>query len=326
MSFFFVSWALLFQIVEGLGGRLLVLGEPQTTAGASFGGASGQATGVTLLEELAGLINTAAPFCAPPRPSWWARLLQACAVTAATDGLEVSLALQARARSELRRVEKSPQSQRPVQDPSKFPVSPPAHCRAAASATSRATSEPERRGSFLALLVRCSLAASYAIWRPFTFILRLPLPSLFPELSEDLGHAAAVSDMSATACTKCESVPHGDSFICGGKFAHYGSAWGAQNGKGASSYAYLRTNSGHLYQRCTLRQLIDDQQRAVAACAMRERCRKLALLKQEYQLLHQQASRALMDERGQLFPQVSSRAQCCSHKLRHLFHCMWLLA
>lgn len=290
-------------IVEGLGGRLLVLGEPQTIGGSSSGGTSGQATGVTPLEELAGLINAAAPFCAPPKPSRWARLLQAFAVTAATDGLEVPLALQTLARSELRRVGKSLRGPGSVQDWLKLPASPRAHCRAAASHTSRAASEAEQRSSLLALLFRCSLAACYAVWRPFTFVLRLSSPSLLPELSEDLGDAAAVPDMSASACTKCEPVLYGASFVGGGKHGDYGT-WDAQNGKGASSCAYLGANSGHFYQRCTLRQLIDDQQRAVAACAMRERCRKLALLKQEYQLLHQQASRSLTDERLQLFPQA----------------------
>ncbi|CDI75193.1 hypothetical protein, conserved [Eimeria praecox] len=62
-------------------------------------------------------------------------------------------------------------------------------------------------------------------------------------------------------------------------------------------------NSAELIVR-TLRQLIDDQQRSLAALAVREYRRKVALVQHEYQMSRQQASRALMDEHGQLFPQV----------------------
>ena len=151
----------------------------------------------------------------------------------------------------------------------------------------------ETRGiSFMALLIRCSIAAYYALCRPLALTTRrtsLPAGSS----TNRPGLTSAGPAGAAGGCSNCMLSLSNDEHNLG-------------NSK-ECTYGCARLVGRPLYQR-TLRQLIDDQQRAVAAFAVWERRRKAAMLQQEYQVLHQQASRALMDEHGQLFPHV---CLCC---------------
>lgn len=284
-------------IVEGLGGRLFVLGEPSFPAASPSGVTSGQtADGRTRLEELASLINATAPFCAPPKPSRWQGLLHLFAATATSEGLGTPTTLEAFAPWDISlEDEQSASKAASKRGPQAALGNSVADFPGANGGAVPTVCEELQRRSWLAFLIRCSLAACYAVCRPLTMAMRLPsLLVLMPP--GDTRGRDATSSRRVGGCIECSLSRNkeGD-FPCSGKGCSNGCSWIAH-----------RRGNGHICsrQQRTLRQFIDDQQRAVAAFAVRERGRKVALLHQEHQMLYQQASRALMDEHGQLFPQA----------------------
>lgn len=314
-----------------MGGRLLVLGESRHPAVSPPPDiTSGGTAGLTPLEELASLINAAAPFCAPPRPSRWRGLLQLFAATATPDGLGAPMAISAFERSDVQREgrqlkEKGRSTQGPLEGAKDAGINSPGSsivaCSAASDAGAHALYGAPHRDSLLALLVRCSLAACHVICRPLTLVSRLP--SLASTPSWRTGGVGPTQSISARGCSKCDFSPTGDDGLPSTrKECSYGCAWGEQSSRRGRGDVCLTANTSRPQR--TLRQLIDDQQRAVAAFAVRERCRKVALLQEEYQMLHQQASRALMDEHGQLFPQVGLLLSVCLHELQPLLLMMHL--
>lgn len=297
-------------IVEGLGGRLLVLGESRHPASPPPDATSGGT--LTTLEELANLINATAPFCAPPKPSRWHGLLQLFAATATPDGLGAPTAIPAFERSETRQGEgklnkKGGSAPGTLEGTDDAGANSPDSClavSAASDAGAQALYGQPHRGSLLALLLRCSLAACHVICRPLTLVTRLP-SSLASTPFWSTGAAGATQGLSARDSIKCDWGLIGDGGPSSSRktCCSYGCARKEPSRRGSGNVCRT-TNTARSRQQRTLRQLIDDQQRTMAAFAVRERCRKVALLQQECQMLRQQASRALMDEDGQLFPQA----------------------
>lgn len=286
-------------VIQGLGGRLLVLGEPSLPAASPPIATTGQTAGRSPLEELANLINAAAPFCAPPRRSRWEDLLQLFAAAAISDGLGPPTTIEPLTQGIVQWKEEDASTKT---GSSRSLRAGTGHVIADCPGSSEAeafTAYGQRR-SLSALLIRCSLAACQAICRPLTVVLRLPA-SLSWMPAGNTGSTNETSDVLVRGCSEC-GFRQKDGFLCTRKECSYG--WSSSvlsSGWGNGHVAQTRNPGSSRHQR-TLRQLIDDQQRAVAAFAVRERCSKVALVQQEHQVLHQQASRALMDEQGQLFP------------------------
>lgn len=286
-------------VIQGLGGRLLVLGEPSLPAASPPITSTGQTVGRSPLEELANLINATAPFCAPPRRSRWEDLLQLFAAAATSDGLGPPITIEPPTQGieQWREEDGSTKmgSSRSLRAGTGDFV---ADCPGASQADVFAA-YGERR-SLSALLIRCSLAACQAICRPLTVVMRLPA-SLPWVPAGNTGRTDETSDMLVRGCSEC-GFRQKDGFACTRKECSYGYSSSVLSSGWGNGYVAQTRNPGSSRHQRTLRQLIDDHQRAVAAFAVRERCRKVALVQQEHQVLHQQASRALMDEQGQLFP------------------------
>ncbi|CDJ47001.1 hypothetical protein, conserved [Eimeria brunetti] len=205
-------------IVEGLGGRLLVLGELYPSAASPSGITGIQLPGTSPLERLAHLINQAAPFCAAPRPSRWRRLLQLFAATATAVDLGESVAI-------------------------------------------------------------------------------LPFGGNRVKQHGKADKGLMSESQSATECSQVNGTTSKEAYT-------------PRCARTSSVHSAAKTCAAR--SECTLRQLIDDQQRSLAACAVREYRKKVALVQREYQMSRQHASRALMDEHGQLFPQVRLQYQQAS--------------
>ncbi|CDJ67615.1 hypothetical protein, conserved [Eimeria necatrix] len=285
-------------VVEGLGGRLLVLGELSNHVTSFPATDEGRACGIPRLERLAYLINANAPFCASPRPPRWRRLLQLFAATATAVDLGTPTAVLAFGFSDMKhhaRVNQAPVQKAP-DDINSFKTSYTHWNQTYAPA---ALGE-QQRIPLLAVLLRLSISACLTVCRTLSFVMRLPYArTVSPQepCTEDCNATRVALDEGHSSYTWSPSSRidfEYRSCVCLRR------AHGSRVG-----------NSGHLLPSAvcaarptrTLRQLIDDQQRAVAALAIRERCQKAAMLQQEHRLLDQQASRALMDEHGQLFPQ-----------------------
>lgn len=271
----------------------------------------GRACGIPRLERLADLINANAPFCPSPRPPRWRRLLQLFAATATAVDLGTPTAVSAFGFSDMKhharvnheRVQKAPD------DINSFKTSYTHWNQTYAPA---ALGE-QQRVPLLALLLRLSISACLTVCRTLTFVMRLPYARTVspqePCTGEDCDATRGALDEGHNSYTWSPSSRiefEYRSCVCLRR-AH-SSRLG--NGGYLSPSAVCAARPTR-----TLRQLIDDQQRAVAALAIRERCQKAAMLQQEHRLLDQQASRALMDEHGQLFPQVNA------HSLLLLYSC-----
>lgn len=293
---------LLPQIVEGLGGRLLVLGEVSRAAASSSGTTRVQVSGLSPLEQLAHRINESAPLCAPPRTPRWRRLLQVFTATATAVDLGESMAIPAFGSN-------SVEQRRSVDgallsDAQSSAVYWQVNCTASEEACYPATrAEEQPTISLVALLLRFSIAACFAICRQLTFAMRhCNIRSVVPRGSRAGRGTVETTDM-LDGCNDCGSDPSSNYGLhCTRKGPLCGCARREQYARISSGQ---RTSSACVARpQRTLRQLIDDQQRSLAALAMGEYRRKVALVNHEYQMSRQQASRALMDEHGQLFPQV----------------------
>ncbi|KAL8443078.1 hypothetical protein Emag_006105 [Eimeria magna] len=304
------------HIVEGLGGRLLVLGEahPFSTAASSSVPAIYRPASLSPLEELAKLINDAAPFCAAPKPSRWAGVLNLFSAAAAADGFGASAVLPGSDQGETqwRRGEQPPNPKRrcsrelpSMTDEAAVAVCPPRGREGAASETC----EEFQKKSLVAFLIRCSVAACHAICRPLTLAVRhsSSLDSTPPTNAEHIRDSRLNQDAEVAACSACSSshwsVDDRSPCKVRGPCCPHACSWIVQRKRGMNARLFASGTNGTSFQHCTLRQLIDDQQRAVAAYAVRERCRNVALLQQEQLGRTQQASKALMNDHGQLHPQ-----------------------
>ncbi|XP_026194078.1 uncharacterized protein LOC34622801 [Cyclospora cayetanensis] len=290
--------------VEGLGGRLLVLGQPSYSTTVSSPGMTNQVTGSSPLEHLAHLVNTMAPFCGPPRPSRWRGLLQLFAAAVAADGLDSPASLPVFVYNGAKSEARLKRRQRPLQETTGA-VEEVASDHIAAFPQTALSALP-RRVSLVTLLVRCTVAACCALCRPLTLIMRLPATADAVSPTEGPRFGDAARAVSMADCKTCSLLPDNrDKDQCSSKGCAFHSSWAVHNtrmSRGPSFHWNAPSDLPH-HQR-TLRQLIDEEQIALASLALRERCHKVALLQQEHQMLYQQSSRAPMDERGQLFPQV----------------------
>ncbi|KAL8269896.1 hypothetical protein Esti_006181 [Eimeria stiedai] len=306
-------------IVEGLGGRLLVLGEEPpfpTAASSSSVAAVDQPAGVSPLEELAKLINDAAPFCAAPRPSRWEGVFNLFSAAAAADGFGTSALLpdSTQGETQWRRGELPPypKRRRSRELPSMTDEDALAVCsaRGRGAAVSETYEEVMQKKSLIAFLVRCSTAACHAICRPLTLAVRqLSTSDSTPSTdAEDTRGLELDQEAEEAACSACTSSPRrgddGSPCTRSRRGCPHACSWIVQRKRLVNGSSLTSGSNGTSFQQYTLRQLIDDQQRAVAAYAMRERCRNVALLRQEQQARTQQASKALMNDHGQLHPQA----------------------
>lgn len=290
------------QTIEGLGGRLVVLGEAHVPSAAPHSPTSGSITGVTPLEELATLINEAAPFCPPPKRSRWDGLLQLFAATAMPDGLGNPTASPVG----LRRTQHGGLSmtKMPIRGMSAETEGSAVDCWGGRDADVPALCEALQRPSIADAVLRCSYAACRAICRPMAFAMRLP-PSVVSVAPRNARGTDAQEGVTMRDC-ECNSSPERwDCSNCSRRKLHLTRSWTAQNTSLSIGGERLIEGTIPRPQKQTLRELIDNQQRTMATYAMQECLRKLSLLEQERRASHQHVSKALMDDRGQLFPQVS---------------------
>ncbi|KAL8432448.1 hypothetical protein ACSSS7_004629 [Eimeria intestinalis] len=296
-------------IIEGLGGRLIVLGEApplSSTASPSVSGVDRPAT-LSPLEELGKLINDAAPFCAAPKPSRWDGVLNLFSAAAAADGFGTTALLQDSNQSRTQWKRGAHPSNPKRRCTRELPNTRDEAALAVCSRRGRriASSEKEmEQKSLAAFLVRCSVAACHAICRPLTLAVRpSSLADATPPTSAETTRPSHIDqEAEVAACSACSSSPRNRGGIPRG--CPHACSWIVQRKRGISGSILASGSHGASFQHYTLRQLIDDQQRAVAAFAVRERCRNVALLQQEQQGRTQQASKALMNDYGQLHPQA----------------------
>ncbi|KAL8452857.1 hypothetical protein Emed_001155 [Eimeria media] len=286
-------------IIEGLGGRLLVLGEAPPFSSSALSSSPSSAASLSPLEELAKLINDAAPSCAAPKPSRWSGLLSLFSAAAAADGFGPLALLpdSNRRETEWRRGEQH-------QPDPKRRCSREIQCMQ----DEAEVYEQLKRKSLVAFFMRCSVAACHAICRPLTLAVRY---SSFNDSRASINaahtrYAQLNQEAEEAACSACNACTasnrRGDDGL--GACSPHACSWIVQRKRGLNDSLFAGGSTGTSFEHYTLRQLIDDQQRAVAAYAVRERCRNVALLQQEQQGRTQQASKALMNDHGQLHPQM----------------------
>lgn len=299
-------------IVEGLGGRLLVLGEISRSA-ASPSATGVQASRSSPLEQLAYLINETAPLCAAPPSTRWRRFLQLFAATATAVDLGESAAIQSFGHNVLRQHGKAEEAV------TRESESTAGCCQVNRSDPAEACGPvvcgEQQTISLAALLFRLSIAACFVICRPLTLIMRHRyFRFAVSRRSCAVRETTATSTIPGCGCNNCGSDANShDSLSCTRKGHLCGCMHSAHGARIISGHRTIRRCVARPQR--TLRQLIDDQQRSLAALAVRECRRKAALLQHEYQMSRQQASRALMDEQGQLFPQARRWLESTDGKL-----------
>ncbi|KAL8424979.1 hypothetical protein Efla_004456 [Eimeria flavescens] len=315
------------HVIEGLGGRLFVLGEAPPSAGELPSEDSPAA--FKPLEELARLINEAAPCCPPPQPARWEGLLmQVFGAAALSDGFELppspalspssssSSSSSACSSSSSSSIQPTQQNEDRQEEGGGGQPGPKRRCwrghlsPASSSLTDSEPGCPEIRQpaassggiqhlggrSLLTFLLRCSAAACRTVCRPLSLVLPNPLAASSSRASS----RRAADGQTAVAAAAAAAA------ACSSRDCPLGCLWLAGRSKGRGEAACgLKDSQRQKLQHCSLRQLIDEQQRALAAFAFRDRCCSVALLQQEQQLRKQQVSKALMDEHGQLHPQVT---------------------